>query len=63
MKNKSLEQNVEQILANAKLVAELKKAAPLHSTLHVKASQELEKAVAEDLELEDRPLRDLLKNK
>lgn len=61
--NKSLEQNVEQILTNAKLVAELKKAAPLHSTLLVKASEQLEKAVAEDLELEDRPLRDILKNK
>lgn len=60
---KPLEQNVNEILSSAKLVAELKKAAPLHSTLLVKASEQLERAVAEDLELEDRPLRDILKNK
>ena len=34
---------------------------PVGTTLLVKASLELQKAVAEDLESEDKPLRDILK--
>lgn len=58
----TLDENVNQILSSAKLTASLKKAAPLQSTLLVKASEQLERAVAEDLELEDKPLKDILKD-
>ena len=36
---------------------------PVGTTLLVKASLELQKTVAEDLELEDKPIKDVLKNK